>query len=94
MAFQLFETNNVISTRRLRARPVAVALSSTGSALGTALGLHALGLDGGQQQVAHRVGARLRQVPVGREAQRADGLAVGVAGDQHRAGHLGQRLAR
>ena len=83
--------NSVTSTRRLRARPAGVSLGATRLGVGLAFGAQALGRDRRREQVAHVRGALLRQFPVRRIAHRADRLVVGVAGDEHVAGHRVQR---
>jgi hypothetical protein len=63
-----------------------------GLGVGLAVGAHARGVDQRGERALHRIGARGREVPVRRIAQRPDRLVVGVPGDEHIALHLGQRL--
>ena len=86
--------SSTISVRRLRSRPSALVLGASGSASPLPAALHrAIGGKLRGQHLGHRLGARLRQLPVGGEPNRADRLVVGVAVHQHVARLVAHRLA-
>ena len=57
-----------------------------------AVGAHARGPDAGCEEPRHRLRARLRQLPVRREAQGADRDVVGVADHVDLPGHAAERI--
>ena len=86
-------SRSVTTTRRFCARFAGVSLGATGSASARPSARMRLRVvRRGSIMLAHRFGARLRQVPVGREARRLDRRAVGEAGDEHLAPDLVQRV--
>src|SRR5262245_15249966 len=61
--------------------------------LAAAVGAQPLGRDAGGQDARDRFGARFRELPVRRKAERSDRHVVGMADDVDRPGHASERIA-